>query len=63
MAKKSVKDKASSEITVAIAMALHELSQEMHDVENTVLTFGAQGRVYSPWSSKIYGLRQMPNRR
>jgi hypothetical protein len=63
MAIKTVKDNTNGEVAVAIAMALHELSQEMHDVENAVLTFGLHGKVYSPWSSKIYGLRQMPSRR
>jgi hypothetical protein len=63
MATKTVKDNMNSEVAVAIAMALHELNQEVHDVENAVLTFGFNGKVYSPWSSKIYGLRQAPTRR
>lgn len=48
MAIKTVKDNTNGEVAVAIAMALHELSQEMHDVENAVLTFGLHGKVYSP---------------
>jgi len=50
-------------VAAAIALALFHLNQEVHDVENTILTFGKTGRNYSPWSSKIYGIRQLPNRR
>ena len=63
MAKISVKDTLNGEVAAAIAMALRELSNEMHDVEHGVLTFGSNSRNYSPWSSKIFGLRQLPTRR
>ena len=53
----------SDEVAAAIALALFHLNQEVHDVENAILTFGKTGRNYSPWSSKIYGIRQLPNRR
>ncbi|MDR2886214.1 MAG: OadG family protein [Rikenellaceae bacterium] len=46
----------------AIAMALHEFKNELHDKQSTVLTINRTARSYSPWSSKIYGLRQTPNR-
>lgn len=52
----------SSEVNAAIAMALHLYLQEVHDYENTVLTINKVSRTYSPWSSKIYGLRQYPRR-
>lgn len=52
----------SSEVNAAIAMALHLYFQEVHDYENTVLTINKVSRTYSPWSSKIYGLRQYPKR-
>jgi Na+-transporting methylmalonyl-CoA/oxaloacetate decarboxylase gamma subunit len=48
----------SGEINAAIAMALHLYFSEMHDKEDTVLTINKVSRTYSPWSSKIYGLRQ-----
>jgi glutaconyl-CoA/methylmalonyl-CoA decarboxylase subunit delta len=48
----------SGEINAAIAMALHLYYSEMHDKEDTVLTINKVSRTYSPWSSKIYGLRQ-----
>jgi sodium pump decarboxylase gamma subunit len=50
----------SGEVYAAIAMALHLHSSEIHDHENVVLTINRVARTYSPWSSKIYGLRQYP---
>jgi len=47
----------------AIAMALYQYSEDLHDIENTIITINRQATFYSPWSSKIYGLRQIPNRR
>ena len=47
----------------AIAMALHLYRSELHDKESTVLTINRVARAYSPWSSKIYGLRQIPNKK
>jgi len=53
--------KIPDEINAAIAMTLLELDNEVHDIENTVLTISRTQRPYSPWSSKIYGLNQVPN--
>jgi Na+-transporting methylmalonyl-CoA/oxaloacetate decarboxylase gamma subunit len=50
----------SGELNAAIAMALHLYYSEIHDKEDTVLTISKVSRTYSPWSSKIYGLRQHP---
>lgn len=50
----------SAEIYAAIAMALHEFQSDVHDVENTILTINKVKRNYSPWSSKIYTLRNLP---
>jgi Na+-transporting methylmalonyl-CoA/oxaloacetate decarboxylase gamma subunit len=50
----------TGEINAAIAAALYLYSQELHDHESTVLTINRVSRSYSPWSSKIYGLRQNP---
>ncbi|MDD4031652.1 MAG: OadG family protein [Bacteroidales bacterium] len=52
----------SGEVFAAIGMAMHQFQDESHDVENTVLTILRVARIYSPWSSKIYGLRQTPHR-
>ena len=53
----------SGEIFAAIATALYEMSDDNHDIENTVLTIRKVQRSYSPWSSKIYTLRQSPNKK
>lgn len=50
----------SGELNAAIGMALHLYYSEIHDHEDTVLTINKISRAYSPWSSKIYGLRQNP---
>lgn len=52
----------SGEINAAIGMAIHLHFEEAHDFENTVLTIKKVQRTYSPWSSKLYGLRQYPKK-
>jgi len=47
----------SGEVNAAISMALYLYRNELHDHEETVLTIKKVARSYSPWSSKIYGLR------
>ncbi len=51
----------SGEEIAAIIMALHE-HLNAHDNENTILTINKVKRAYSPWSSKIYGLRELPRK-
>jgi Na+-transporting methylmalonyl-CoA/oxaloacetate decarboxylase gamma subunit len=48
------------EVNAAIAMALHLYFQELHDEESAILTINRASKIYSPWSSKIYGIRQFP---
>jgi len=48
------------EVYAVIGMALHLYLQDLHDYEKMVLTMQRVMRPYSPWSSKIYGLRQYP---
>lgn len=55
------KDLDSGETIAAIVMALHE-HLDVHDTESTVLTINKVKRAYSPWSSKIYGLRELPHK-
>lgn len=52
----------SAETYAAISMAIHLFMQdnEAHDFEDTVLTINKVSRTYSPWSSKIYTLRETP---
>ncbi len=45
-------------VAAAIAMALHAHMSELHDNEETVMTIKRVAKVYSPWSSKIYSMRQ-----
>jgi len=47
----------------AIALALYRYQNDLHDIESNVITINKVARAYSPWSSKIYGLRQFPNKR
>lgn len=50
----------SGEVIAAIGMALSEHFGDGHDMEETILTIRRMKRAYSPWNSKIYNLRQMP---
>ena len=52
----------SGEAMAAIAAAIHEHFNSRHDIEDTVLTIRKLKRAYSPWSSKLYSLRQVPQR-
>jgi glutaconyl-CoA/methylmalonyl-CoA decarboxylase subunit delta len=47
--------------TAAIAMALYLFFEEQHDEESNIITIKRIERRYSPWSSKIYGVRNFPN--
>jgi glutaconyl-CoA/methylmalonyl-CoA decarboxylase subunit delta len=50
----------TGEVNAAIAMAMYLYMSEMHDQESGIITIKKVSRRYSPWSSKIYGLRQNP---
>jgi Na+-transporting methylmalonyl-CoA/oxaloacetate decarboxylase gamma subunit len=52
----------SGEVYAAIGMAIYEAT-ELHDEEHTILTIKNTARSYSPWSSKIYTLRELPNKK
>jgi len=52
----------SGEVTAAIATALYLYQLELHNEEAAVLTIKRTSKPYSPWSSKIYMLRQYPTR-
>lgn len=54
-------DHDSGEAIAAIAMALRD-HLEAHDTENTILTINKVKKAYSPWSSKIYSMRELPRR-
>ena len=52
---------ASGEVIAAVSCALHLYTSQMHDIESARLTIQKVSRTYSPWSSKIYGLNQLPH--
>ena len=51
------------EEAAAIALAIHLFKNELHDMESMTITLQKVSRIYSPWSSKIYTLRQHPRYR
>ncbi len=55
-------EEISGDTLAAIALALHLYHQQMQGLEDAVITFKNASKTYSPWSSKIYGLRKTPNR-
>lgn len=61
-AKADTSGQVSAETYAAISMALHLYRQdnEAHDFEYTILTINKESKSYSPWSSKIYTLRETP---
>ncbi len=61
-AKEKELGRVSGEVCAAISMALYQ-HLEVHDVEDTVLTINKVKKAYSPWNSKIYSLREIPNKK
>lgn len=53
----------SGEVIAAIAAALAEHFGQGHDMEDTILTIKRMRKAYSPWNSKIYNMRHLPERR
>ncbi|MCK5371046.1 MAG: OadG family protein [Cyclobacteriaceae bacterium] len=53
----------SGEVSAAISLALHLHFEESHDFEDAILTIKKVQKPYSPWSSKLYGLRQYPTKK
>ncbi|MFI3316538.1 MAG: hypothetical protein SNF93_03025 [Rikenellaceae bacterium] len=53
----------SGEEIAAITTALRMHMGERHDRESAILTIMSIKRAYSPWSSKIHGLTQLPLRK
>jgi glutaconyl-CoA/methylmalonyl-CoA decarboxylase subunit delta len=48
------------ETAAAIALAIHMYKSDLHDQESFTITLKKVSKIYSPWSSKIYTLRQNP---
>jgi Na+-transporting methylmalonyl-CoA/oxaloacetate decarboxylase gamma subunit len=49
----------SGEVNAAIAMALYQYFNELHDIESGVITIRRVSRNYSPWSSKLYNMKNL----
>jgi hypothetical protein len=43
----------------AIAMALYLYFNEIHDQESDIITVKRVSKTYSPWSSKLYSMRNL----
>ncbi len=52
----------SGDTNAAIALALYLYFNELHDQESNIMTIEKVSKRYSPWSSKIYGLRNFSTR-
>jgi hypothetical protein len=48
------------QVAAAIALSLYLYTKHLREYEKAVITFQKIMKPYSPWSSKIYGLRQQP---
>ena len=60
--KEKAKDSAITNDELAvIAIALLKFSETLQDSEEMALTINRVSKAYSPWNSKIYGLRQQIN--
>jgi len=58
--KKALLDESPEDVIPAIALAIYFYNEQIHDEEATILTIQKVAKTYSPWSSKIYGLRKHP---
>ncbi|MDM8001979.1 MAG: hypothetical protein QUS66_03580 [Bacteroidota bacterium] len=47
----------AGEVNAAIAMALYSYFGELHDRESGIVTIKRVSKPYSPWSSKLYNMR------
>lgn len=55
----TAKTMMSGEVNAAIAMALYSYLNEFHDVESGVMTIKRVSKNYSPWSSKLYSMKNL----
>ncbi|MCK5815810.1 MAG: OadG family protein [Flavobacteriaceae bacterium] len=50
-----VNEDFTGEIAAAISVSIHMYLKVQHDDENAIITIKQIRKLYSPWSSKIYG--------
>jgi len=53
---KEMEEDISGDVNAAISVALYLHFNQYHDEENTVMTIKRISKMYSPWSSKIWGV-------
>ncbi|MCU0407540.1 MAG: hypothetical protein MUD02_01195 [Bacteroidales bacterium] len=46
-----------ADVTAAIALTIYMQFSETHDEESNVITIKRVSRIYSPWSSKLYSMK------
>ncbi len=51
------------ECIAAIGLAVRLYQEEQHIHESHVITINRASRLYSPWSSKIHGITQLPDKK
>lgn len=51
------------ETIAAITTAIIKYNKDLQNIESTILTINKVAKVYSPWNSKIYSMRQIPNKK
>jgi len=56
-----VEEEIPAEVIAAIGMALYSYFSEVHDEESNIITIKKLSKLYSPWSSKIYGVNALTN--
>lgn len=52
----------NTEVSAAIAMALHMYRHNQHDLESLKITIQKVSKLYSPWSSKLYMMNKWPQK-
>jgi F420-dependent methylenetetrahydromethanopterin dehydrogenase len=53
----------SADVLVAIAMALYEIQDQVHDVESNILTLKRPQQEYLPWTGVGHGMLVKPNKK
>lgn len=52
-----------ADVLAAIAMALYEIQDQVHDMESNILTIKRTTQEYLPWADKSTGMLQKPNKK
>jgi len=50
----------SGEVLAAISATIHQMNENQHDIESTILTIQQVKKNYSPWNAKSQMLLKMP---